>query len=281
VEGHALDERLEYLQYLYDLQGYLVIENVLSSQQVDELNALVDAQELGEPKKENGYRFGAAGGSHGTSPGFLDWGQPFVDLMDHPQVMEVMRMQLGDCFRLDRIFCMRMWKGQPKGRLHSDYGVSEPFSKAQRGQYSHAPAHMAVHGFGVATFNLTDSGPGLGGTRLIPGSHNSHFKLPQRIRNDEVDDVAICPVAPAGSVTFFSEATTHGTAGWHAEHERRTLLYKYCASQLVWSRARVTAPEGLTLTKRQQRLLEEPAGAGWFFDSLFDDEEDEAQAAAD
>ena len=82
-------------------------------------------------------------------------------------------------------------------------------------------------------------------------------------------------------MTFFSEATTHGTAGWHAEHERRTLLYKYCASQLVWSRARVTAPEGLTLTKRQQRLLEEPAGAGWFFDSLFDDEEDEAQVAAD
>ena len=162
---HDVDERLEYLQYLYDVQGYLVIENVLSPQQVDELNALIDAQELGEPKKENGYRFGAAGGSHGTGPGFLQWGQPFVDLMDHPQIMEVMRMQLGDCFRLDRIFCMRMHKGQQKGRLHSDYGVSEPFTKARHGEYAHAPAHMAVHGFGVATFNLTDSGPGLGGTR--------------------------------------------------------------------------------------------------------------------
>ena len=276
-----LDERLEYLQYLYDVQGYLVIENVLSPERVAELNKLIDAQALSEPTRENGYRFGAAGGSHGTGPGFLQWGQPFVDLMDHPQIMEVMRMQLGDCFRLDRIFCMRMSKGNTKGRLHSDYGVSEPFSKAQRGIYSHAPTHMAVHGFGVATFNLTDSGPGLGGTRLIPGSHNSHFKLPRKIRDEKVDEIAICPVAPAGSLTFFSEATTHGTSDWMADHERRTLLYKYCASQLVWSRDRVTAPKGLTLTKRQQRLLEEPAGAGWFFDSLFDDEEEQAREAAD
>ena len=96
-----------------------------------------------------------------------------------------------------------------------------------------------------------------------------------------MDEIAICPVAPAGSLTFFSEATTHGTSDWMADHERRTLLYKYCASQLVWSRDRVTAPEGLTLTKRQQRLLEEPAGAGWFFDSLFEDEEEQAREAAD
>jgi len=39
----------------------------------------------------------------------------------------------------------------------------------------------------------------------------------------------------------------------------------------VWSRARVRAPEGIELTERQQRLLEEPAGAHWFFESLFDD----------
>ena len=30
----------------------------------------------------------------------------------------------------------------------------------------------------------------------------------------------------------------HGTAPWRADHERRTLLYKYCVSQMAWSRAR-------------------------------------------
>lgn len=276
-----MNERAELTQYLYDLQGYLVVEDVLSKEEVAELNAILDdtlnpiPEDWEDQLKENPhgqagiYRFGAAGGSHGTNPGFLQYGEPFCRLMDHPLTMEIMRLQLGDCFRLDRIFGMRMCKGMPSGRLHSDYGASEPFTRAEPGKPYFQPAFQALHGFAVAAFNLADSGPETGGLCLIPSSHNSHFKLPQCIREGRFDDVVICPEAPAGSVTFFSEATTHGTMAWKADHQRRSLLYKYCASQLTWSRARVLAPEGVELNDRQQRLLEEPAGAHWFFDTLF------------
>ncbi len=37
-----MDERIELDRYLYDLQGYLVIEDVLTVDEVAELNALVD-----------------------------------------------------------------------------------------------------------------------------------------------------------------------------------------------------------------------------------------------
>ena len=277
-------ERAELFQYLYDLQGYLVVEDVLSTEQVATLNQTIDetleefTPDWQERSKNSplgmydNYRFGMAGGSYVSSPGFLAFGQPFVDLIDHPMTMQIMRMQLGEAFRLDRIFGMRMRKGMPSGRLHSDYGASEPFTRAERGKYYPQPGHQALHGFAVAAFNLTDSGPETGGLCCIPGSHNSHFKLPALMRNGSFDDVVICPQAPAGSVTFFTEATTHGTMAWQAAYERRSLLYKYCASQLTWSRTRVTAPEHLTLTPRQRRLLEEPAGAQWFFDSLFNDE---------
>ena len=280
-----MDEATELRNYLYDLQGYLVVEDVLDDAQVAALNAVLDErlaevpEDWQERRKDDPrgpygtYRFGMAGGSHGTSPGFLDWGQPFVDLMDHPTTMAVMRAQLGDCFRLDRIFGMRMRTGMPSGRLHSDYGASEPFTRAEPGKFYPQPAFQALHGFGVAAFNLTDSGPETGGLCCIPGSHNGHIKLPRQIRDGEYDDVVVVPKAPAGSVTFFSEATTHGTMRWKANHERRSLLYKYCASQLVWSRARVTPPSGVALTKRQALLLAEPAGAGWFFPSLFEDDE--------
>ncbi len=275
-----MNQQHELYRYLYDLQGYLIIENVLSPTQVAELNALIDDHAPSYPTGEAGdrkagiygqARFGMAGGSYPTGPGFLDWGKPFHELIDHPLTMEIMRMQLGDCFRLDRIFGMRMTKGMPSGRLHSDYGASEPYTRATPGQHYPQPAYQALHGFGVAVFNLTDSGPETGGLRLIPGSHNSHYKLPDVIRNDQFDDVVICPRAPAGSLVLFSEATTHGTALWQADHERRSLLYKYCASQLSWSRTRVTAPEGAELTPRQQQLLESPAGAHWFFRSLFEE----------
>ncbi len=278
------DELAELYQYLYDLQGYLVVKNVLNHDQVEMLNRILDetlpdfpdAQEARTQEKSLGvydnYRFGMAGGSYRSNPGFLAYGQPFLDLIDHPLTMQIMRMQLGEAFRLDRIFGMRMRKGMPSGRLHSDYGASEPFTRAEPGKYYPQPGHQALHGFAVAAFNLTDSGPQTGGLCCIPGSHNSHFKLPKCIRNGVFGEVVICPEAPAGSVTFFTEATTHGTMKWRADHERRSLLYKYCASQLTWSRTRVTAPDNLQLTHRQQRLLEEPAGAQWFFDSLFKDE---------
>lgn len=276
-------ETKELYQYLLDLNGYLVVEDVISKSQLDQLNSVLD--DVLDPIPENwqeeaassrigvynNYRFGAAGGSHETCPGFLQYGEMFCELMDHPLTMEIMRMILGDCFRLDRIFGMRMRNGFPSGRLHSDYGASEPFTRAEPGKYYPQPAFQALHGFAVAAFNLTDCGPQTGGLSCIPASHNSHFKLPSCIREGEFTNVVICPEAPAGSVTFFSEATTHGTQKWIANHERRSLLYKYCASQLSWSRARVTAPVGIELTERQQRLLEEPAGAHWFFDSLFEE----------
>ena len=283
IRYETTDEAVQLRRYLYDLQGYLVVEDVLSPAQVATLNAMLDEQlpELPEDWREaakdapqglyNTYRFGAAGGSHGTHAGFLEYGQPFCKLMDHPLTMELMRAQLGDCFRLDRIFGMRMREGMPSGKLHSDYGPSHPFSGAKPGTVYPQPGHQARHGFAVAAFNLTDCGPETGGLCCIPGSHNTHIRLPQCIRDGRLDEVVHVPKAPAGSVTFFTEATTHGTLKWIANHERRSLLYKYCASQLVWSRARVRPPEGIELTDRQQRLLEEPAGAHWFFESLFDD----------
>jgi hypothetical protein len=78
-------------------------------------------------------------------------------------------------------------------------------------------------------------------------------------------------IVPAGSAVLFTEAVMHGTAPSRADHERRTLLYKYCVSQMAWSRARVLPPPGVPLTPRQQALLTEPADPHTFVPSLFSD----------
>ncbi len=57
---------------------------------------------------------------------------------------------------------MRMRKGMSNSQLHSDYGASGTYSRAQPGQYYPQPAYQALHGFGVAALNLTDSGPETG-----------------------------------------------------------------------------------------------------------------------
>ena len=78
--------------------------------------------------------------------------------------------------------------------------------------------------------------------------------------------------APAGSLTLFTEALTHGTARWEGDHERRTLLYKYCVSSMSWGATRVTPPEGIDLTPRQQQLLAGPGEPLTHFPSLFSEE---------
>src|SRR5262249_56439122 len=45
----ASDQELQ--QYLFDLQGYLVIHNVLGTAEVAELNRLIDAQQLPSPRQ--------------------------------------------------------------------------------------------------------------------------------------------------------------------------------------------------------------------------------------
>ena len=104
----------------------------------------------------------------------------------------------------------------------------------------------------------------------IPGSHKSNFRLPQQISdNFEESPQVIIPEVPAGSVILFSESLTHGTATWQAEHERRTLLYKYCVSHIAWTSKRVETPTNVELTPRQQLLLRDPGDPLIHFPSLF------------
>lgn len=116
----ASDQELQ--QYLFDLQGYLVIHDVLGAAEVAELNRLIDAQRLPSPRER--IRFGSAAGKHGPDHGFLNWGEPFCRLLDHEGIMSILRFRLGDCFRLDRLYGIRMHKGQTMGAMHADYGAS-------------------------------------------------------------------------------------------------------------------------------------------------------------
>ena len=264
----------ELQQYLFDLQGYLVIEDALSPEKVAILNELLDRQEPLTTGKSP--RFGSAAGGAPACPGFLDWGQPFCDLLDHAAVMPVLRFRLGDCFRLDRLYGIRMHQGDSSGQLHSDYGASASTAGLTPGEY-YAPRSNAIDsGFVVVAWSLSASGPQYGGFCCIPGSHKCNYKLPQVIAAArEEAPCAVIPPVPAGSAILFTEALTHATAAWRGPHERRSLLYKYCVSQMAWSSKRVQPPAKLELTPRQQILFSEPGDPYRFFPSLFEEPDSE------
>ena len=249
-------EDLEMSQYLLDLQGYLVIEDALSASELATLNEILDRQRLPMPEKGEHARFGHAP----DGAGFLQWGKPLCDLLDHPRVIPILRLALGDHFRLDRLFGTvgrTAW-----GELHADYGAMSPNSKSVAGQYFHVHRHEVTDGFLVVAWNLADTGPEQGGFYCIPGSHKSNFRVPQKIFDDpENSPHVVIPAAPAGSAILFTEALLHGATAWKGEHQRRTMLYKYCVSHMAWRPGSVEPPTDITLTPRQRNLLRSPADA--------------------
>ena len=77
--------------------------------------------------------------------------------------------------------------------------------------------------------------------------------------------------AKAGDALIFTEALTHGTSDWNSNHERRSLLYKYCVSNTAWLPDRVQPPENTELTWRQKILFRPPGDPLLHFPSLFEE----------
>ena len=85
-------------KFQVDLEGYLVIKNVLTEDEVAEMNEIID----------NGNRQG---------PPSL-WGEPFKRLIDHPKILPYLIELLGPHVRLDHDYSLFMEKGQGRGGLH-------------------------------------------------------------------------------------------------------------------------------------------------------------------
>ena len=112
-------------------------------------------------------------------------------------------------------------------------------------------------GLTVVSWNLTDTGPDLGGLYIILGSHKLNIPCPDIIKEEH--ECVLVPEIEAGSVVIFSEALTHGTSEWKDTFKRRLLLFKYSPPQQSWGGdyPKIPADKNL-LTKRQKMLFERP-----------------------
>lgn len=231
-------------KYLFDLHGYLVVEDALTAAEVTALNALIDAQNLPEPSLESGKaRFG----------NFLNWGKPFCDLLDHPKLLPYLKVILGDGFRLDHYYGIYLRKGTGPLNLH---GGNTPYDPPE---YYHFRNGNMYNGLVVVAWNLADTGPEYGGFCCIPGSHKANYPLPPEIRQAHYQSPAVVtPAGKAGSLVIFTEALTHGTTPWWGQHQRRSLLYKYSPGQQSWGANYAALPTAVELTPRQKILFEKP-----------------------
>lgn len=233
-------------RYLFDLQGFLVVENALPPETVAALNTLLDAKlRAQEDAQKNTYRFGR----------LLHWGEPFRALIDNPRITPYLAELLGEKFRLDHDYCdvIRSGKGPIGTSLH---GGAFPFDPTA---YYHYNNGVLRNGLTVVAYNLKNVNPGDGGFGCIPGSHKANLPFPGEWREMETTHPLVQRVTgPAGTAILFSEALTHGTLPWRGRDERRTVFYKYSPHPLAWAVPPYDPASLEGLTERQQAILEGP-----------------------
>ncbi len=255
-------------KFLFDLQGFLHVKQILTPEEVKAMNDAIDANVPPFTEENwtgsNVYGGGMAGkaSNHGCG-GMLTWPQPwcrpFRDLLAHPRAIPYLNTIFGRGWKLDhRPGCIMARKGKGGHGLHGN--TSRIFDGAQF--YNCTNGHIRT-GLTVFQYQLADINPGDGGITVIPGSHKANFKCPEDIMLYNEDKQCVYNVASkAGDLVIFMEATIHGALPWTADHERRSLLYRYCPKYMQWAPHNYgdhELPEWTAeLTDLQQAVLEPP-----------------------
>ena len=233
-------------RYLFDLQGFLIIEDALTPTEIAALNQDIDRQIATVDKKRLPcLRFDS----------LLPWGTPFCSLIDNLRITPYLVDLLGVNFRLDHdyLHIIRHGKGPIGTTLH---GGGTPYDPCQYYIYKNGQMY---NGLLAVAYNLTDVQPGEGGFGCIPGSHKSNLPFPSEWRDLESPHPCVQAVTgKAGTAILFTEALTHGTLPWKASQERRTLFYKYSPHPSAWARYYYNLDDYPELTEAQRRILRTP-----------------------
>ncbi|MXW54973.1 MAG: phytanoyl-CoA dioxygenase family protein [Gammaproteobacteria bacterium] len=221
-------------RYLFDTFGYVVLPNVVSDEQIEELRAtLRSPTEQWVPVAQD--------------DGPLHWSKVWRDMLDLPKLSPVLEEIIGNhgarnarvragidlpTFRIDHINVhTHVKRGFPGAHLHGGWkwtGGSQYFSYHDS---------RFFNGLVSVSFELYDTHPNDGGFCCIPGSHKSNLPLPadwHKINEKIPDCVARIPAVP-GDAIVFTEALIHGTLPWNSDATRKTVFYKFSPHGTTWS----------------------------------------------
>lgn len=242
-------------RFLFDLRGYLVVEDVLGREDIAALDALIDEYDLWSGSGPDGSWVRIHDNGQLTAGRLHRWDEPFRRLIAHPKVLPYLADLIGPQFRFDDGYVLMMRAGSQSGTLH---GGSVPFF---HDSYYRVVENRIHNGFFAVSFTLCDQPPGAGGFVCLPGSHKSNFRVPDHFQDiDEALPYLQHVPLKAGSALLFTEALAHGTWRWTGELERRVIFVKYTPGNASWVSDYASAddvPEA-DWTAVERRLLEPP-----------------------
>ena len=255
--------------YLFDLRGYLLLENALTPPEVAQLNAGIDAILPLQAGQWHGY---VHGHQYGVTDGLnlqqiYEAGEPFERLIDHPTWFEKVKYFVGGQgtfdyhhgpLFIDENFANLREPGEAIG-IHSGghTGVKRTQYRFYNGQFQCGQVNVLIA--------LTDIGPGDGGTMIIPASHKANFQHPHFDRHRMAEGASVDGIEgaveiqmKAGDALLFVDALSHGSAKRVNPGTRRILVYRYGPSWGNFRHGYQPSPELLARLTPQRRQIVQP-----------------------
>lgn len=266
------------LDYLFDLQGYLILRNAISPADLQEMNQWVDehwtyvenAQLPGKNVGSNQWVGNVELHSYGKDDGvnfqnIIEGAPVFERMIDHPVWTPLARKYINPVNGLSIHENFLNVRG-PGGFLYIHCGGHAPL------QYltfrNHNTGEWMVGQINVI-MALQDIGPSDGPTVLVPGSHKS-TEIHPRLEVDgkglvAIDDHQAAGTAlgmqemylNAGDALFFTDALTHGSAERTNPGQRRVVIYRY-SPRFIRTRFNYEWSAGLLerLTAERRQIIE-------------------------
>lgn len=233
---HPTVEQLAAWKQCFERDGYVVLENLISPQQVAHLK---DALLSVEARHGFGY---AKTSFEGTKTvrinNLLAYDEAFWDVPLQPAVLALCESVLDRELLLSSLCSLTLGPGQTAQPLHED---------TQQLTLARPRPPLAIN----AMWALSNFTPSNGATRIVPGSHKYHHAPGY---GTEVETVAA--TMPAGSVMLFDSALWHMGGANTTEERRYALSCYYCAG---WMRQQENLQLGIpreTAARFPRRLQE-------------------------
>jgi ectoine hydroxylase-related dioxygenase (phytanoyl-CoA dioxygenase family) len=218
-------------RYLFDLQGFIVLKGVLPQTHVARLEASLDRLEasaegdlpphvaIAKPRTPEELYLA----------NIVEAGPEFEQLIDVPDVLDVIREVSLGLFRLNHTYALYHWRG----------GVT-PLHMG--GTPIHPKAHYATSGGQIfslltkAVFPISNHRPEDGCFAVVPASHKAGFPL------SPGGEALLVPVdAEPGDAVVFTEALTHGSLKNLSGRCRKTVFYCYSVGYMPdWTKFGLT-----------------------------------------
>lgn len=231
------NDQLLDLALQYRTQGFVHLENLVPPALLARARRAFDAAAVAHAAATDGAR--AAGSRYVDLPAILDADPAFVDLVDLPQLLPLLRAVVGESIALQETSARLFFPGPTfTSPYHSD--IARVCGIAQQ----HCPGFLAkVH------FYLEDLAPDQGCLSFIPGSqHLPPLHVDPHRRTLAGSGATVRIVPRAGDVVLFNTHVLHMAEANGTARVRKSIIYTYghfwmkaCASAAPRDPARFAA----------------------------------------